>query len=83
MTCRSRSGSPTIASGTSGAMSKISSSPLASAASTSGFSVSAARSRSSNGTDSISSLRDSIFEKSRMLFRMPSSDSADRLTVSR
>ena len=35
------------------------------------------------GTGSSSSLRDSIFEKSRMSFRMESSDSADIFTVSR
>ena len=42
-----------------------------------------ARRASENGIDSSSSLRDSIFEKSRMSLRIVSSDSADCLTVSR
>ena len=40
-------------------------------------------SASENGTASSSSLRDSIFEKSRMSFRIVSSDSADDLTALR
>ena len=49
--------------------------------SASGFSVSLTRSRTLNATDSSSSLRDSICEKSRMSFRIASSDSADAFTV--
>ena len=82
-TCWIRVGSPMTPGGTSGSMSQISSSPFWCARSASGLSASAITVRGENGTASSSSLRDSIFEKSRMSLRIDSSVSADVRTVAR
>ncbi len=82
-TWRTRTGSPTIPSGTSDWISHISSSPFSSAFTASGFSVCCTSSRTENEIASSSSLRDSILEKSRMSLRIESSESADDLTVIR
>ena len=78
-TCPSRSGSPTSARGTLGAVLKSTSSPSFSWAltvtSVARFSMTLSRLK---GIDSMASLPASIFEKSRMSLMMPSSEVAER-----
>ena len=83
MTCCRRTLSPTMAAGTSGWMSYKSSRPFWSALTASGLSIWPTSSRSENGIDSSSSLRDSILEKSRMSLMIDRSDTAEDLTVPR
>ena len=83
MICLKRTGSPMTSAGTSGLMSLISSRPFWPARTASSFSASPTTLASEKGMDSRSSLRDSIFEKSRMSLRIVSSDSAEAFTVSR
>ena len=82
-TCRNRAGSPTSASGTSGAMSFTSSSPFSCARNASALMVDSSESRRLNAMGSRSNRPASIFEKSRMSFSKLNSVSADSLTVSR
>ena len=82
MTCRSRAGSPTMPAGTSAAMSAMQLEPLLVRPAAPAASACPRRDRASeNGIASSSSLRDSIFEKSRMSLSIASSESAEDLTV--
>ncbi len=82
-TCFSRTGSPTTALGRPGAMSVLISSPFFAAWGDSSITTSATAPDRPNAIDSSSSLRDSIFEKSRMSLRIVSNDSAESVTVPR
>ncbi len=79
-TCRNRPGSPTRVSGTSGRIRQASSSPFSCARGATIRRASATVSRSPNSIASSSSLRASIFEKSRMSLITESRESAASFT---